>query len=186
MTTVCEQIVDHYRTQWGNDIRRRQWSNGPASDLPSQFCILELPPTNSRRMWTYATCCMSQCHSASRIELHVFSPFESRAHVELLTAIYHYHCTGNPLGHAHTVNFGRPWLPGSGCDHGLISLPYLDGPKLEVLTLPAEQQIIRFLWLIPITPSERDFTSRFGLDALECRFQETNVNYVDPYRKSIV
>lgn len=49
----------------------------------------------------------------------------------------HFHRTGSALGLGHTVNFGRPWLPGSSCTHGLVSLPYLFGPELEWLQQPS-------------------------------------------------
>jgi hypothetical protein len=82
----------------------------------------------------------------------------------------------------HTVNFGQPWLPGSRCTFGLITLPYLDGPKLEWL----EEPRVRFLWLIPLTESERRFKKECGLDALEGKFEEQKFNYLDPARQSVV
>lgn len=60
---------------------------------------------------------------------------------------------GSPLGVGHTVNFGQPWLDASSCVHGLISLPYLDGPTLENPELP-DGRVIKFDWLVPITPAE--------------------------------
>ena len=127
---------------------------------------------------------MSQESDSEPIELHLFSPVESPAHVELLTAIAHYHRTAARLGVGHTVNFGRPWLPGSRCTHGLISLPYLDGPTLELLS--GNDVTVRFLWLIPITPRELEFKKERGLDALERRFEEAEFRYLDPRRESVV
>jgi hypothetical protein len=82
-------------------------------------------------MWTYATSGMSRPGDATPLELHLFSPERSEQLVELLMAIAHYHRTGSTLGLGASVNFGRPWLSGSDCSFGLISLPYLDGPALE-------------------------------------------------------
>jgi hypothetical protein len=127
---------------------------------------------------------MSREDDDERVELHLVSPLAAPAHVELLTAIAHYHRTGAKLGCGHTVNFGRPWLPGSRCTHGLISLPYLDGPNLEVLEL--EAGIVRFLWLIPITKEEVEFKKVRGLEALEARFEQASFDYLDPRRKSVV
>lgn len=104
------------------------FKEGPAWQLPPGFRVLVFRPNERRKMWTYASCGMSQQSDAVPLELHLFSPVQTDLHVELLTAIAHYHVTGEYLDLGHTVNFGRGWLPGSQC---LISLPYLDGPTLE-------------------------------------------------------
>lgn len=136
-------------------------------------------------MWIYATIGMSGPASERGIELHLFSPIqEVESHVELLTVIAHYHLTRTRLGLNHTVNFGRPWLPDSDCVHGLISLPYLDGEKLEIMNL--EREHIHCLWLIPITKRELDFVLENGLEALENNFESSKFNYLDPRRGSVV
>ena len=122
-------------------------------------------------MWTYATCGMSARICENALEIHLFSPVQAEELVELLTAVVHYHCTGAPLGLGHTVNFGRPWLAGSRCSFGLVSLPYLDGPDLEAMRDPALEWEVRCLWLIPITGRELQFKKERGLEALEDLFQ---------------
>src|SRR5260370_12587677 len=125
----CLAIQNHYRKCWSGEVKKLRWRSGPVHELPKDFLILQFPP--ARKMWTYATCCMSQAGDESPLEIHLFSPEESLGHVELLTVISHYHRTGARIGPGHTVNFGKPWMEGSRCDHGLLSLPYLDGPQLE-------------------------------------------------------
>jgi hypothetical protein len=127
---------------------------------------------------------MSEERDEAPLELHLLSPVATTEHVELLTAVAHYHRTGARLGLGHTVNFGRPWLPGSRCTHGLISLPYLDGPDLEILSV--DGKTVRFLWLIPITKEEVEFKKKNGLEALEARLEEANFAYGDPKRPSVV
>lgn len=144
----AKQIRAHYEVQWRAEARRQHWSAGPIHQLPDKFEVLVFPPA-SRRFWTYATSCMSQAQDDLRIELHLFSPVETTQHIELLTIVAHYHRTGASLGIGHTVNFGRPLLPMSACEYGLISLPYLDGPALEYLNTADGD--VRFLWLVPIT-----------------------------------
>lgn len=178
----ADRIRVHYERQWRSTADSTHWDSGPTNELPEDFSVLTFAPSK-RRCWTYATCCMSQQSDESRIEIHLFSPRESRDHVELLTVIAHYHRTGARLGLGHTVNFGRPWLDGSSCDHGLISLPYLDGPNLEYLEAPNGQ--IRFLWVIPVTSSEAQFARANGLEALERRFEEVQFNYLDPARDAV-
>ena len=182
----CDQIQRHYEYQWSNTAKCRSWGHGPTNQLPQDFCVLEFPPSESRSMWTYATCCMSQPDDESPIEIHLFSNVQEDSHVELLTAIAHYNRTGKRLGLAHTVNFGRPWLPGSNCSFGLLSLPYLDGPKLEVLESSVTPKVVRCLWLVPVTPPEADYAKRFGIEALEQKFEDHGFNYLNPKRQSVV
>jgi hypothetical protein len=177
-------IAEHYRQCWGEAGVPRKWERGPISQLPVNFQILVFAPTHRRAGWTYATSGMAtDLTTGPALELYLISPVETNLHVELLTVVAHYHRTGAPLGLGHTVNFGRAWLPGSLCDHGLISLPYLDGPSLE--WLDTEKGSIRFLWLIPITNAEVAYKKAQGLEALEARFEESQFNYLNPTRASV-
>lgn len=178
-----DRVRAHYEAKWSAKARVERWKQGPTHQLPSDFQILVFQP-NARRFWTYATCGMSQPDDDVRTEVHLFSPIETADHVELLTMIAHYHRTGARLGLGHTVNFGRPWLPKSACDHGLISLPYLDGPSLEQLEVE-DGSVVSFLWLVPVTASEVVFATRHGLDVLERRFEEESFNYLDPMRPAV-
>jgi hypothetical protein len=179
-----EIITAHYENCWGGKSTAKYWKRGPIEELTPGFTVLEFPPTKDRNMWTYATCGMSQQGDAPPVEIHLFVPVQSESLVELLTVIAHYHLTGAYLDVGHTVNFGRPWLAGSTCDHGLISLPYLDGPKLE--WLEESDQKIHFLWLVPITLAEVQFKMTHGLEALESRFDSSQFNYLNPKRTSVV
>ena len=177
------EIIRHYETAWKDVGQPLQWDKGPVYDLPQEFTVLEFPPRHNRAMWTYATACMSLPIDIRRIELHLFSPERTLQHCELLTIIAHYHRTEAKLDLCHTVYFGKPWMPGSQCDHGLISLPYLDGPELEVLAFGGKET--HFLWLIPITRREVEYKKSNGLEALETAFEKKHFNYLDPFRGSV-
>ena len=135
-------------------------------------------------MWAYVTVCMSDPQDIDPLELHLFARESNDQIAELLVALAHYHRTGKPMELGDSVNFGRPWWSGSQCDRGLISLPYLDGPELEWLLL--RDQKVRFLWVLPITNAEVDFKRTAGLEALESRFENAKLDYLDPYRPSVV
>ncbi|MDR0984290.1 MAG: suppressor of fused domain protein [Ruminococcus sp.] len=152
-------------------------------ELPEDFQILKWSPGYDKNYWIYATCGMSENCNESGLELHILSGCENDFLIELLTVIAHYHITENELGYGHTVNFGCPLCNGSMCKYGLISLPYLDGSSLEWLN--SDEKKIQFLWLIPITQSERNFKKKNGLDALENLFENEEFNYLDPFRKSV-
>ena len=184
MNRYLNSIVSHYKKIWGNSGTKCLWDQGPHDEIADEFAVLEITPTDKRDMWTYATVCMSHPDDEFPLELHLFAPQKNKAHVELLTVIAHYHRTETQLNLGHTVNLGRPWLPGSKCTHGLISLPYIDGPDLELLNI--ENIAVRFLWLIPITEKELEFKKSKGLEALEKEFDKTEFNYLDPLRESVV
>lgn len=173
----------HYETQWKANATKRRWFKGPVRELPPSFCVLEVAPSEKREMWTYATCCMSQPNDQRRVELHMFAPQRSEELVELLTMVAHFHRTGVALDLGHTVNFGRGWLATSKCDHGLVSLPYLDGPGLEDADVGG---LVKCFWLVPVTKEEVEYKKRLGLDALEERFEASGLNYLDVKRTSVV
>ena len=178
------QVLNHYESCWGKIAKIYRLDSGPQEQLSKGFCVLEFRPSVTRSMWTYATCGMSNQGDADAVEIHLFSPSSEPLHVELLTAIAHFHLTGAYVNLGHTVNFGRPWFCESVCDYGLLSLPYLDGPKLEWAEINGRK--VRFLWLIPITPDEVLFKKKNGLEDLETAFENHSFNYLDIKRKSVV
>lgn len=179
----ADLILKHYSSAWGATGRAIKFNRGSVHELPGDFAVVEFPPGEHRKMWTYATCCMSRPEDEKPIELHIFSPVQTGEVVEILYAAAHYHRTGARIGLGHTVNFGKPWIDDSNCEYGLISLPYLDGQKLEKLS--ADNRIISFYWLIPITGIERDFKIKHGLGKLEELFEKVNFNYLDIQRESV-
>jgi hypothetical protein len=122
-------------------------------------------------------------HTNYGLEFVLITPFEADRATELLAMNVHYH-RGGRLGLGHTVPIGEPWLPESLCDHWLISLPYPYGPELQKCHVGDRH--VDFVWLLPITESERDFKAIQGVDALEERFEAADLHYWDANRDSIV
>jgi hypothetical protein len=181
-----KEISKHYENIWGSKGKIVKWDKGPIKELPKDFCVLEFAPTNDREMWAYATCCMSELDKKSPIEIHMFSPVKSLEVVEILTVVAHYHNNDRLLALNHTVNFGKPWLSDSKCDHGFVSLPYIDGPELENFYVDGPNEVVKFYWLIPVTKKEVDYVKNKGVEALEIKFEEDTFNYLDIHRKSVV
>jgi len=138
--------------------------------------------------WTYVT---TGCWSAANHHGHghefVLTTYEfTRRAVELLAITAHFHA-GPPierLGLGHTTNLGEAWLPGSACDHTLLSLPYPWLPDLEIVSWDGGHA--EMLWVLPITRRERDFKREHGLEALERRFEAAGLDYTDTARASVV
>lgn len=178
-----KNVIKHYKEFWG-EFTEHKFNKGPVGELPIGFKILKFEPNNRHNMWAYATCGMSNKVRVNSIEIHIFSPKENDFLIELLTIIAHYHVTGGNLGVGQTINFGRPWCDKSNSEYGLISLPYLDGPLFENFQVGLER--IQFLWLIPIMKTEVEYKKINGLEALERKLEESNFNYLDPYREGVV
>lgn len=56
----CCEIYEHYLSHWGSDVESIEFKKGPIAQLPNAFRVLRFPPHSPRKMWTYATLCMSQ------------------------------------------------------------------------------------------------------------------------------
>ena len=176
-------IQQHYHQQWGG-FEELRWPKGPVEQLPEGFSVLKFQRTPQRPFFTYATCGMSQAGDVERPECFILSPMADESICELLTIIAWYNRTINRLGRGDTINFGRPWLPKSRCNYGLLSTPYLDKPELELLD--AGGVWVKILWLIPITTEEHNFKIHCGLEALEIRFENGGLDYANIYRPSVV
>ena len=181
----ADAIAGHYALNWGGPGRERRWHRGPVDQLPSSFRVMEYQRSSLGGAVMYATVGMSSGMKTQQLELHLLAPQSCDSILELLTAVAHYHRHGASLALGHIVNFGRPWQPRSSCEHGLVSLPYLDGPSLEELILP-DREVVRCLWLVPITAAERRFALDHGIDALEQKFEEKQFSYCNPQRESVV
>ena len=175
-------LDQHCSEYWGPKTDERIWQGGPA--LPSECRISIYPPSNKTGCWIYATSGMTPFEEQSLMEIFLMSPCESEGHLELLTAIAHFHQTGALLGPEHTINFGRPWLPQSQCSFGLITHPWTFGPEMEHARLIGKD--VELLWLVPITAEEREYKIASGVSSLESLFEQHQFNYLDPLRPSLV
>lgn len=179
------KLQKHYEDHFGIKGTPRLLEKGPKEKLHSQFYILEFKPNPRHQFWTYCTVGMSlERTDDNLIELFVFSPTQDEAHVELLTVCASYHRNGLPLNIHHTINIGRPWLTDSKCDHGFISLPYIDSEGLELFE--HDHQTTHCYWLIPITEKERDYKTEHGCEALEQLFEDKQLDYLNPSRECLV
>lgn len=185
-TGYIAELEIHYQKYFGIKGNKLILHKGPKEKLHAGFYVLEVPPNERHNgMYTYCTVGMSADRMDDNlIELFVFSPKQDMQLVELMTVCASYHRNKLPLNIHHTVNIGQPWLDSSICDHGFISLPYLDGPELELFNF--EGHTIHCYWFIPITEKERDYKIEHGCEALEQLFEDSPLNYLNPERKCLI
>jgi hypothetical protein len=180
-------IALHYEDVWGSPPVYCEWSDLAlrVRELPAGFAVLRFEPANRDRPWKYATVGMSAPADEHAIELHMICDKPEDDCAAILTLAAYFHRTSARLGVGHSVEFGRPWVANSQCSFGLISLPYLDGPKLEWCCLDGREHV-RCLWLLPMTPEEARFKRDNGPNALEERFEASGFNYADPWRPCVL
>ncbi len=183
---VCGALEAHVRRFFADrHIEAFTWTVGPVLERNPHFRALRVAPERDGGLWTYVSvggwAATEGAHSG--LEFIVCTPYESPSAIELLAMTVHYHWGGR-LGLGDTLAIGRPWLPGASCEHLLVSQPYPFGRDVELAHVGDLH--VRFLWLLPITASERAFKISDGLEALETRFEAAGLQYWRVDRRSVV
>ncbi|MFJ8584517.1 suppressor of fused domain protein [Streptomyces sp. NPDC093595] len=147
--------------------------------------ILVVAPGPRGEAWAYVTagCWAVMEKDGHGLEFIMTAHVRDQRFIELMAMIAYYHCGGHQLDLEHSMPIGEPWVPGSSCDHLLISLPYLHGPGLEHCAVPGGHA--RILWTLPVTTAEIGFRRRHGHEALEQLFDEAEIVPTDPFRASV-
>jgi hypothetical protein len=168
----------------GHQCTEQQWDRGPMADV-ADFSVVRFSPGPKTKLWSYCSLGASSPRSEEeeRFEFLLLSPRSDDRIVELVTMVAHYHRTER-LGLRHMFAIGEPWLDQSRCDCMATSLPYPFGPQLE--RLDSSGLRARFLWVVPITSSERAFARDRGLEELEQRFDSVGLRYWEVDRAPVV
>jgi hypothetical protein len=183
---VCGVLDDHVRRFFrGRRIEAMTWTAGPILEVNPHFRVLRVAPERRGGMWTYVSIggWAATAELDRGLEFVIVTDEENPRAVELLAMAVFYN-RADTLGLGHTVPIGEPWLPGSSCDHLLVSLPYPYGGDLQ--TCHVGDRHVEFLWLLPITPAERAFKMAHGVDALESRFDDVALCFWQRDRDSAV
>jgi len=183
---VCGALEEHVRRYFSPcRVDAFTWTAGPIQDANPHFRVLRVAPAGPGGLWQYVSTggWAATADDDYGLEFILSTPAETPRAVELLAMNVYYH-RGGRLGLGHTVPIGEPWLPGSRCDHWLVSLPYPFGPELQQCHVGDRH--VDFLWLLPITKAERDFKAARGLEELERRFEAAALPYWEVDRPSII
>ncbi|MCC7000382.1 MAG: suppressor of fused domain protein [Deltaproteobacteria bacterium] len=186
MTELAHAGLHHAETFWqGRRINKFSWDLGPIKDSIPGFVVGRVDQGGSDDAWNYFSIGACDVEREGRHEFVLASPVESPRHVETLAMVAHaYTDPRQAVGLGRVLNLGQPWLEGSESAHLLVSVPYPFGPKLEWCRAPLGT--IHYLWLLPITASEAAYCEQHGVEALEQRLEEREVNYLSPDRPSVV
>ncbi|MFE6977604.1 suppressor of fused domain protein [Streptomyces sp. NPDC057682] len=185
---VADAVASHVRHFFaGHSVEVVDYDVGPERRwaLPG-LRVLVVGPGPRDSGWAYVT---AGCGAVSGpgqhgLEFLMTAQVRDRRFIDLMAMTAYYHRGGHPLGLQHSMPLGEPWLPGSACDHLLISLPYLHGPGLEHCPVPGGRA--RVLWVLPVTAAEIAFRRKRGHEALEQLFDEVGIVPTDPFRASVV
>lgn len=170
------------------DINCYQWDCGPVSVEMPYLSVLEAKALDKGEYWHYMSSCAGRIEGDGnyKLEFCLQVAEQNSMHVELISMVAYMHRDkSHHLNVGHTVKIGRPFVPGSRLDRLLISLPYPYGSDFEYAHL-SNGSHARILWLLPISESEDNFCHSAGLDALEEKFEEQHVDYLDAFRPSVV
>ena len=185
--TARSAVEAHLRRGFpGQRVITQGWQTGAIAESNPDIRVLRVDPETRGGLWLHVSSGAWAASAGQQPIGHEFvlvTPFKTLRAVELLAEVVYYHGV-QPLDIGATVPIGEPWLPGSACSHLLVSAPYLLAD--ELWSLRVGQQEIRLVWTIPITTTERSYVARYGLDALEERFEAAGLEYWDPHRASVV
>lgn len=183
---VYGAVRQHVADFWSGHAQEEfRWTLGPIGGQLPRFRVRRIAPKLLSDPWVYVTVGAWEADRASGKEFFLLSPVESPRHVETLAMTAHFHAdVRHRLSIGQAVDIGRPWLDESAADHLLVSLPYPYGPVLE--HCDAAGLHVRFLWLVPITESEARCGSSRGVEVLEQLLESSDVDVIDPGRRSLV
>lgn len=181
-------VLDHITSFFENhEVTTSRWPFGPMDSRSPGFAVAKIEPGPKIQAWTYISlgCWETTQEQGHGLEFVLTSRTDNHRLTELITISSYYHCgpQDQRLDIGHTVPIGEPWLPGSACDHFLVSLPYPYGPELEICEWGAGHA--RLLWLLPITETEKAYRSTNGLESLEATFDGAGIDFTDPHRPSV-
>lgn len=183
------ELRRHLQKQWPlSSIDRFRWTLGPIESTLPGFGVYRVNPRSDAEPWIYVSDGASRVETfdGGRFEFFLLSPKEDPQHVETLAMIANFHADSLYRVHlGKVIDIGQPWIENSNMRHLLVSLPFPYGPKVEYLETK-QLGCVRVLWLLPISPLEAEFVKSHGLEALESRFDDVQIDCLDRYRASVV
>ncbi|MET8639079.1 suppressor of fused domain protein [Streptomyces sp. NPDC004680] len=184
---AAKAVESHVRAFFtGHSVEAVDFDLGPERrESVPDLQVLVVGPGPRSDSWAYVTagCWASMNKHGHGLEFLMTAGARDQRFIELMAMIAFYHCGRHQLDLKHSMPIGEPWVPGSTCDHLLVTLPYLHGPDLEHCPLPEGHA--RIVWTLPVTTAEIEFRRRHGHEALEQLFDKAEIIPTDPFRASV-
>jgi hypothetical protein len=182
------ELLGHLNKVWpDNEKEVFTWELGKIKDILPNFTVIRVAPRSQDEPWIYISngAWAVDTNKDYRQEFFLMCPFENPRHVETLAMLASYYADSeHDLNIGNSVNTGRGWLEGSNYDRLLISLPYPYGPDLEICIL--KDATVKYLWLLPINTAEHEYLCTNGLEALEQKFDEAEIDFLNPDRPPVI
>jgi hypothetical protein len=184
---IDRAVENHVSVIWPwREVQSKQWTRGRNTLEIPNLRVLEVHPSAQDGGWAYASvgAWRTEAESHRSQEFVLLSPEQSDANVELLAMVASAHNDARyRIRENAIIDIGRPWLPGSLCDHILVAQPYfLDEGQGQVQVDDLE---ISYLWLVPITPPEAEFGRQVGGHVLFHEFADADVDLLEVDRPSL-
>lgn len=151
------------------------------------FRVACIHPANHGEPFVYLSCGAWEATADRGLgqEFFLLAAHPSEEHVDTVGTVALAHLAARGLlDLGEVLPLGRPWLPGSGADHLLVTLPYPYGPNLERVPL-TDTFALAFRWLVPITAAEAALARAEGAEAVERRLEAARADFLDPRRASV-
>jgi len=187
--TIKQALFQHIDDYWPLNTKDEfGWDASTTQAGASPGSVIRVTPHSPAEPWIYLTHGASLCvpGATDRFEFFILAPYENPRHVQTLAMLATARTRGDSkLDVGSSIDLGKGWIDGSICDHLLVSLPYPFGPEFETCAAGAEGKV-RYLWLLPINSRENAFLQKSGLEALEQKFEDADMDFLDPDRPSVV
>lgn len=171
LSRIKEHVLGHYPGQAQDDV----FPLGPISEVAPAFHVIEIDGEKGGVLYSTVGASLA----SEPLEFVMYAPDAAAGHLETMTAVGYWHLTKGLRLHD-IVSIGRPWIDGTDLKHLLVSFPYPLGPQFE-----EGLDGLRFLWLLPIYDAEKLLAEAEGVEALERRFDERQINIYDPARPTV-
>ena len=179
-------LTTHIQAFFGRPCVQGSWDPKFLARRGLRLSSLCVPPSEKYAFFSYVSCGIGEMSvEDGPCEYVLCSPFDTDEHRELVSMLgAAIAARGTAFRDGDVIAIGRPWLVGSFMERLLVSRPYPFGPKLEEADQVAAQ--LRILWLLPIYEDEAQILEMDGLEALEQRFENAEIDLLDPLRTSVV
>ncbi len=186
MNELLNNIKKEYETLWGKASReiKPDVSANILKDFP-ELKILEFPPSRLHKNWIYATLGMSSIATNTNElpEVHIYASEKSSDSIAAITSLISY-SLHQPLKFCTIFPCFKDNKKHSGCSYITLAYPECDGEGFKEIFFDKKE--VLFIWLLPITHNEKKLIEEKGLEALEDKLFEKNIEDYNWDRKSLV